>query len=119
MKWYTRIIGIFFTLVVVSLIADYAQFGFRPETMHKVFHIGLGLVVVRYGWNNEKWWRAFPLVSGAFFSYVALFGWLFMDFGGLDAFNLVDTILHSFVGISGLAVGCMKTNGEKSLQDAG
>ena len=54
-KWYLRIIGIFFVLVSVPLIADYAQFGFRPETMHKVFHVLLGLIVVRYGWNDPRW----------------------------------------------------------------
>ena len=34
-----------------------------------------------------------------------LFGWLFPDFGGLDAFNHLDTVLDSVVGISGLLIG--------------
>ena len=85
-KWYLRIIGIFFLLVSVSLVADYAEFGFRPETMHKIFHVLLGLIVVRYGWNDPRWWRPFAIANGGFFTFVALFGWLFPDFGGLDAF---------------------------------
>ena len=45
------------------------------------------------------------MANGGFFAYVALFGFVFPDFGGLDAFNKLDTILHSIVGISGLFVG--------------
>ena len=104
-KWYLRIIGVFFVLVVISLISDYLKFGFRPETMHKVFHVLLGVAVLSLGWNWTDVWRPFALVNGAFFTFVAVFGWLFMDFGGLDAFNLLDTILHSIVGVSGLAIG--------------
>ncbi|TSC67925.1 MAG: hypothetical protein G01um101472_257 [Parcubacteria group bacterium Gr01-1014_72] len=104
-KWYTRIIGVFFVLVSVSLVSDYIQFGFRPETMHKIFHIGLGLIVLRYGWNNAAWWRPFAIGNGLFFSSVAFFGALFPDFAGLDAFNTTDTVLHAIVGLSGLVVG--------------
>lgn len=107
-KWYTRLIGIFFILVVFSLVLDCLKFGFRPETMHKIFHVGLGLIVVFFGWNNSKWWRPFALANGAFFTYIALFGWLFPDFAGLDAFNRLDTILHSIVGITGLIAGFSK-----------
>lgn len=104
-KWYTRIIGIFFTLVVFSLIFDLAQSGYGPETWHKVFHVIVGVVVLKFGWNNEHWWKPFCIVNGAFFTFVALFGWVFPDFAGLDAFNRMDTILHSIVGISGLIIG--------------
>jgi hypothetical protein len=104
-KWYTRIIGIFFTLVVISLIMDSVKFGFGVETMHKIFHVILGVIVLKIGWNNEKFWRPFALANGGFFTYVALVGWLFPNFGGLDAFNFVDTVLHSIVGLSGLVVG--------------
>lgn len=107
-KYYTRVIGVFFLLVALSLISDYAKFGFRPETMHKIFHVALGAIVLRYGWNSPSWWRAFPVGNGLFFSYVALFGWLFPDFGGLDTFNRVDTILHSIVGLSGLIIALIE-----------
>lgn len=103
--WYTRLIGIFFILVAVSLVLDYSKFGFRPETMHKLFHVILGILIIIFGWSNEKFWGPFAIANGAFFTYVAIFGWIFPNFGGLDTFNLLDTILHSIVGISGLVIG--------------
>ena len=106
-KWYTRIIGVFFILVVFSLVSDYLKFGFRPETMHKVFHVVFGLAIVYFGWKSDAWWKTFPIINGIIFSFVALFGWLFPDFGSLDAFNFLDTILHSIVGLSGLVVGLL------------
>lgn len=107
-KWYTRIIGIFFLTVAFSLILDFYQFGFRAETMHKIFHVLIGIIVIKFGWDNNRFQKSFCLVNGAFFTYVALFGWLFPDFGGLDAFNFFDTILHSIVGLSGLVIGLLK-----------
>ena len=104
-KWYTRLIGIFFVLVFITLITDYFKFGFRAETMHKIFHVLLGIIILKIGWNNKDVWKTFCLVNGAFFTYVALFGWIFPDFAGLDTFNRLDTILHSIVGISGLGIG--------------
>ncbi len=109
-KWYTRIIGVAFTLVVVSLVIDFINFGYRAETWHKIFHVLLGIIVVYYGWNNENFWKPFSLANGAFFTFVAIFGWLFMDFAGLDAFNFVDTVLHSIVGVTGLLIGFFSKN---------
>ena len=106
-KWYTRIIGIFFVLVFITLIADYSKFGHRPETWHKIFHVLLGSIVLYYGWSNKKFWKPFSLANGAFFTYVALFGFVFPNFGGLDAFNKLDTVLHSIVGVSGLIIGSL------------
>jgi hypothetical protein len=65
--------------------------------------------VLYYGWNNEKFWKPFCLANGAFFTFAALFGLAFPDFGNLGAFNTIDTLLHSLVGISGLAAGFLKT----------
>lgn len=104
-KWYTRGIGIFFVLVAVSLIADYSEFGHRPETWHKLFHVAVGGAILVVGWRNENVWRPFCLVNGAFFLFVGAFGWTFPDFGGLDAFNRLDTILHTLVGATGLLIG--------------
>jgi hypothetical protein len=73
--------------------------------MHKIFHVILGVVVVRYGWSSEAWWKFFPFANGSFFLFVASFGLLFPDFSGLDAFNFTDTVLHTIVGLSGLAIG--------------
>jgi len=104
-KWYTRGIGIFFVLVLLSLVADYHEFGHRPETWHKIFHVLVGAAILAVGWSNEQVWRPFCLVNGAFFAFVATFGWTFPDFAGLDAFNRLDTLLHSFVGGAGLLIG--------------
>ncbi len=107
-KGYTRVVGVFFVLVVVSLIFDFIQFGHRAESWHKIFHVLLGIAVIRFGWNNKNFWRPFCLWNGAFFTLVGLFGWVYPDFAGLDAFNRVDTILHSIVGLSGLLIGLKK-----------
>jgi len=103
-KYYTRIIGIFFILVVISLISDYISFGFRAETMHKIFHVVLAIFIIVYGWNNKLWHKHFPIINGLFFTYVALFGWIFPNFASLDTFNRADTILHTIVGLSGLII---------------
>lgn len=107
-KWYTRIIGISFVLVVISLIFDYSKFGHRLETWHKIFHVLLGSIIIHFGWRNEKFWKPFCLANGTFFAFAALFGIFFPNFAGLDAFNTVDTILHSIVGLTGLAIGSLK-----------
>jgi len=112
-KYYTRIIGIAFLAVILSLAFDYWQFGFRPESMHKIFHVALGFFVVYFGWNSKLWWHYFPLVNGLFFSFVAVFGILFFDFAGLDAFNRVDTILHSIVGLMGIGSWALNLNDKK------
>src|SRR3989338_1083199 len=104
-KYYTRLIGIFFVLVAITLITDYLKFGHRPETWHKIFHVLLGTIVLYYGWNNEKFWKPFCLTNGALFSFIALFGFIFPNFANLDAFNKLDTILHSIVGLNGLFIG--------------
>ncbi len=100
---YTRIIGVFFFLIIISLISDLVAKGFNPESMHKIFHVVLGIIILFY-WKNKTFMANFPLINGAFFTYVAFFGFLFPDFAGLDTFNTVDTILHTIVGFSGLIV---------------
>ena len=114
-KWYVRVIGVAFILVVISLLVDLQQFGFRAESMHKIFHVILGVIVVWCGWNSRQWWNIFPLVNGTFFFFVMVFGLLFPDFGGLDAFNSTDTILHGLVGISGLIIGLSSLSLNKKL----
>jgi len=46
--------------------------------------------------------QRFALFNGIFFAVVALTGWIYPDLFSLDAFNKVDTILHSIVAITGL-----------------
>ena len=106
-KWYTRIIGVYFLLIVFSLFFDFIQLGHRPETWHKIFHILIGFIVI-YHWNNKNFYRPFAAVNGAFFTYVAILGWTFPDFAlqlGLEAFTYSDTILHTIVGVIGLLIG--------------
>lgn len=107
-RWYTRIIGIYFVLIILPLITDFNLHDFNPESMHKLFHILLGSVILWKGWNSSEFQRFFPLINGAFFSYVALVGLLFPNLGSLAAFNVTDTILHALVGLSGLAVAWMQ-----------
>lgn len=101
--WYTRIIGIFFLLVLITLVTDTATRGITYETGHKVFHILLGFYAILIGWGGMlSQWKSFTRFNGAFFAVVAATGWLFPDLGGLDAFNRTDTILHSIVALTGL-----------------
>ena len=106
-KWYTRIIGIYFILIIISLIIDFTQYGYRLETWHKVFHIIIGIVVL-FNWNNKKFYKPFCLINGIFFTLVALFGVTFPNFANLDAFNSTDTLLHAIVGITGLIISFFK-----------
>jgi len=106
-KWYTRIIGVYFLLIVFSLFFDFIQLGHRPETWHKIFHILIGFIVI-YHWNNKNFYRPFAAVNGAFFTYVAILGWTFPDFAlqlGLEVFTYSDTILHTIIGVIGLLIG--------------
>ena len=107
-KYYTRIIGIAFVLVFISLVTDFYKFGHRPETWHKIFHVGLGITVLYYGWNDQQYCQPSCLANGAFFTFVALFGWMFPGFASLETFNRTDTILHSMVGLTGLLIGFIK-----------
>ena len=111
-KWYTRIIGIFFVLIVLSLVSDLVLNGYSLETWHKVFHVVLGIVVLAVGWNNARFWKPFCLANGAFFVCVAVVGLLFPNLGGLAAFNTTDTVLHALVGMTGLVIGAGKVTND-------
>lgn len=107
-RWYTRIIGIYFVLILLPLATDLNLHGFNPETMHKLFHILLGVIILWKGWSSSAFQQHFPLLNGAFFTYVALVGILFPNLGNLAAFNSTDTALHALVGLSGIAVAWMQ-----------
>ena len=108
-KYYTRIIGVFFILVAITLVTDYLQFGIRLETFHKILHVLLGIFVVYFGWNNKKFWQPFCLYNGLFFTVIGLFGFIYPDFMQLDAFNRLDSTLHTIVGVSGLIISRLRT----------
>ena len=118
-KWYTRAVGVYFTLILIPLVLDYSEFGFRPETMHKVFHILLGLVVLRWGWNNERWWKPFTIATSLFFAFMTIFGWLFPNFGMpvLEAFGLNDTLLHGTVALTGVIIALVASHRERMFHD--
>jgi hypothetical protein len=118
-QWYTRVVGVYFALIIIPLILDYNEFGFRPETMHKVFHILVGAAVLRWGWNDARWWKPFTITTASFFSFVTMFGWLFPNFGMpvLEAFGLNDTLLHAAVALSGIIVTFAASHREHVAHD--
>ena len=118
-KWYTRVIGAYFTLVLIPLVLDYGEFGFRPETMHKAFHVLVGIAVLRWGWNDERWWKPFTIATSAFFAFVTIFGWLFPNFGMPvpEAFGLNDTLLHGTVALSGIIIALAASHRERMFND--
>ncbi len=72
--------------------------------MGELLHIGIGTYGILFLWNTaEKNYKTFTLANGILFSLMALTGWIFPDHLNLDAFNRVDTVLHSIVGLSGVA----------------
>ena len=102
-KYYTRIISVFFLLIVITLITDTIKNGYSYETIHKLLHIGIGTYGLIFLWDTKrKNYRKFALYNGILFAIVALTGWIYPDLFSLDAFNKVDTILHSIVAITGL-----------------
>lgn len=97
-RWVLRGIGIFYVLVAITLVADLLKFGVRAETFHKVLHVVLGAIYVVVSYKASQ--NAMKMVlwyNALFFGIVALIGWFFRDFGGLDAFNTTDTLLHTIV----------------------
>lgn len=108
-KWYTRAIGIFYVLLVTTLILDLMNKGVNLETWHKVLHIGIGVYAVWLGfYARNANYKAFCLFNGILFGAFAVIGWIKPDFLGIDAFNRLDTILHTIVSGSGLIIGFMK-----------
>jgi hypothetical protein len=104
-KLYTWVVGgLFLVAVGVTLAIELAAKGITLEAGHKAIHVLIGLwalaIVVK---NWELQYKVFSLFNGVLFSIVAAIGWIVPDFLGLDAFNRMDTILHSTVGVTGLA----------------
>ncbi len=108
-KWYTRLIGIAFLFVTISLINDYIKFGLQIETGHKALHIVIGAAIITWAWKNERLWKPLCFGNGIVFGGLALIGWIFPDLGGLATFNFTDTTLHTAVGFFGLGIGLYTT----------
>ena len=104
-KLYTWVVGgLFLVAVGYTLTVELVSKGVTLEAGHKALHVLLGIwaavIVVR---NLESQYRLFALVNGILWGAVATFGWTMPDFHGLDAFNRLDTILHTIVSVTGLA----------------
>ncbi len=105
-KAYTAIIGVaFLVLVGFTLVADTAANGVSLESAHKLTHVAVGAwaAVILFKKLNQH--VAFALFNGFFYGAFAAVGWLVPDFLGIDAFNRVDTVLHTVVAGLGLLVG--------------
>lgn len=116
-RLYTWIIGgLFLVAVGTTLAIELATRGATLEAGHKALHVAIGvwamLIVAR---KLTSQYRKFALFNGVLWGCVAIFGWLIPDFHGLDAFNRLDTILHTGVAVTGLLSGLFP---EVSLRNA-
>ena len=104
-KLYTVVVGgLFLVAVGYTLAVELTTKGVTLEAGHKVLHVLLGLwaVAIVVG-KREPQYRLFALTNGILWGCVAIVGWIFPDLHGLDAFNRLDTILHTIVSVTGLA----------------
>jgi hypothetical protein len=108
-KLYTWVVGAAFLIAVGATLAiELITKGTTLEAGHKALHVLIGLwalvIVVK---NLEPQYRLFALVNGIWWGAVAIVGWTMPDFHGLDAFNRLDTILHTIVSVTGLAAAAL------------
>lgn len=103
-KYYTWIVGgLFLTAVGATLAIELTSRGATLEAGHKALHVLIGVwAVVIVVKNLEPQYRLFALTNGTLWGAVAIVGWVLPDFLGLEAFNRLDTILHSLVAGGGL-----------------
>lgn len=92
--------------VGTTLAIELATQGVTLEAGHKAIHVAIGvwaLFIVTNNWSSQ--YRLFAFSNGILWVCVAIVGWLLPDFQGLDAFNRLDTILHTGVAVTGLLSG--------------
>ena len=104
-KLYTWVVGaLFLTAVGYTLAVELTTKGVTLEAGHKALHVLLGVwAVVIVVKKLEPQYRLFALTNGVLWGVVAIVGWIVPDLHGLDAFNRLDTILHTIVSVTGLA----------------
>ena len=104
-KLYTWVVGFLFLVAVgYTLTVELVTKGVTLEAGHKALHVLIGVwAVVIIVKGLEAQYRIFALVNGILWGAVAMVGWIVPDFHGLDAFNRLDTILHTIVSVTGLA----------------
>jgi hypothetical protein len=111
-KLYTWVVGGLFVVAVgYTLAVELATKGVTLEAGHKALHVLIGfwavVIVIR---KLEPQYRLFALVNGILWGAVALVGWTMPDYLGLDAFNRIDTILHTIVSVTGLLSAWLTKN---------
>ena len=103
-KLYTWVVGAAFVVAVgYTLAVELITKGVTLEAGHKTLHVLIGfwaIAIVLNRWDAQ--YRTFALFNGVWWGLVAIFGWWMPDFHGLDAFNRLDTILHTIVATTGL-----------------
>jgi hypothetical protein len=108
-KLYTWVVGAAFLVAVGATLAiELITKGVTLEAGHKALHVLIGFwalaIVVK---NLEPQYRLFALTNGILWGAVAIVGWIYPDLHGLDAFNRLDTILHTIVSVTGLAAAAL------------
>ncbi len=103
-KLYTVVVsGLFVVAVGYTLAVELITKGVTLEAGHKAAHVAIGfwaaVIIVR---KLEPQYRVFALTNGILWGGVAIVGWTMPDFHGLEAFNRIDTILHTIVAATGL-----------------
>jgi hypothetical protein len=104
-KLYTWVVGFLFLVAVgYTLAVELATKGVTLEAGHKALHVLIGFwAVVIVLKQLDQQYRLFALTNGILWGCVAIVGWIHPDLHGLDAFNRLDTILHTIVSVTGLA----------------
>jgi len=104
-KLYTWVVGALFLVAVgYTLAVELITKGVTLEAGHKALHVLIGIwAVVIVVKKLTPQYRVFALTNGILWGAVAIVGWIYPDLHGLDAFNRLDTILHTIVSVTGLA----------------
>jgi hypothetical protein len=103
-KFYTWVVGAAFVIAVgYTLTVELVTNGVTLESGHKALHVLIGFwAVVIIAKKLEPQYRIFALANGILWGGAAIVGWTMPDFHGLEAFNRLDTILHTIVSATGL-----------------
>ena len=103
-KLYTWVVGGLFVVAVgYTLAVELATRGVTVEAGHKAAHVLIGFwAVVIIIKKLDGQYRIFALANGILWGAVAIVGWTMPDLHGLEAFNRLDTILHTIVSTTGL-----------------
>jgi hypothetical protein len=103
-KLYTWVVGALFVVAVgYTLTVELVSKGITLEAGHKALHVMIGVwAMVIIARQLETQYRTFAFINGFLWGAFAIVGWTLPDFHGLDAFNRIDTILHSIVSVTGL-----------------